>query len=378
MKSFSNFIKEAVSLASQQAQKMGLTGDGHGDWYDREGNLIAKTVKGRLKIFDRKKKKSEEPQQQQQKPKEVEDDSKKETSDTLTVGFGRFNPPTTGHEKLLNHIKNVAAGGQYEIYPSHSQDAKKNPLDSKTKVDFMRKMYPKHSENIVYNKQMKTIFDVLKGANAKGVKRITIVVGADRLQEFEKLSNKYNGKEYEFDQINVVSAGERDPDAEGLEGMSASKLRQAAIDGDYETFSGGMPKALGPSESKKLYNTIRKNMNVGEDFGVWEIAPKLDWKNLRENYVNGNIFKIDQIVENLNTGIVGKIIRNGTNYVICVTEAGEMFKSWIHDIGEVYEFGTDEYRKYVQKITPNQPIRDFINKNKKSIATKKKNARPLE
>lgn len=378
MKSFSKFIKEAVSLASQQAQKMSLTGDGHGDWYDREGNLIAKTVKGRLKFFDKKKKKSEEPQQQQQKPKEVEDDSKEKVVDTLTLGFGRFNPPTTGHEKLLNHIKNVAAGGKYEIYPSHSQDAKKNPLDSQTKVDFMRKMYPKHSENIVYDTGMKTIIDVLKSAYDRGVKRITIVVGADRLQEFQKLANKYNGTLYKFEQINVVSAGERDPDAEGLEGMSASKLRQAAVDGDFETFSGGIPKALGTSESKKIYNTIRKNMGLDENFKTWEIAPKLDWKNLRENYINGNIFKIDQVIENLNTGITGKIIRNGTNYVIFVTEAGEMFKSWIHDIGEVYEFGTDEYRRYVQKITPNQSIHNFINKNKKSIATKKKNARPLE
>ena len=292
--------------------------------------------------------------------------------------FGRMNPPTIGHEKLLNHIKKVADKGEYRIYPSHSQDAKKNPLDSETKVGYMKKMYPDHSSSIVHDTGMKTIFDVLKGAHQQGYKNVNIVVGADRLQEFEKLANKYNGNLYSFETINVVSAGERDPDAEGVEGMSASKLRKHAKEGDFETFAKGVPEALGEKETKKLYNTVRKNMGLDEQFATWEIAPKLDWKNLRENYISGKIFQVGKIVENMNTGLIGNIIRTGTNYVICVTEAGEMFKSWIHDVNEVYEIGTDEYRKYVQRITPNEPIRDFINKNKKKIVSKKKNARSLE
>ena len=390
MKKFSAFVTEAISAAAQQAKRLGLQSDGHGDWYDKQGKLVAKTEKGNLKFFDRKKKSAdqEEPQQKskkpvqqekpQQKSQEVEKDAETQESETLTVGFGRFNPPTVGHEKLLNHIKKVADNGEYRIYPSHSQDAKKNPLDSETKVDYMRKMYPDHSSRIVHDTGMKTIFDVLKGAHQQGYKSVNIVVGADRLQEFEKLANKYNGNLYNFETINVVSAGERDPDAEGVEGMSASKLRKHAKDGDFETFSKGVPKALGEKDAKKLYNTVRKNMGIDEEFETWEIAPKLDWKNLRENYVTGKIFQVGKIVENMNTGIIGNIIRTGTNYVICVTEAGEMFKSWIHDINEVYEIGTDEYRKYVQRITPNEPIRDFINKNKKKLVSKQKDARSLE
>ena len=390
MKKFSEFVTEAISAAAQQAKRLGLQSDGHGDWYDKQGKLVAKTEKGTLKFFGGKKKPAdqEQPQQKskkpveqqkpQQKSQEVEQEPETQESETLTVGFGRFNPPTVGHEKLLNHIKKVAADGEYRIYPSHSQDAKKNPLDSETKVGYMRKMYPDHSSRIVHDTGMKTIFDVLKGAHQQGYKNVNIVVGADRLQEFEKLANKYNGNLYSFETINVVSAGERDPDAEGVEGMSASKLRKHAKEGDFETFFKGVPKALGEKDAKKLYNTVRKNMGLDEKFETWEIAPKLDWKNLRENYITGKIFQVGKTVENMNTGLMGSIIRTGTNYVICVTEAGEMFKSWIHDINEVYKVGTDEYRRYVQRITPNEPIRDFINKNKKKLVSKQKDARSLE
>lgn len=390
MKKFSEFITEAISAAAQQAKRLGLQSDGHGDWYDKQGKLVAKTEKGTLKFFGGKKKSAEQEQPQQkskkpaeqqkpqQKSQEVEQEPETQESETLTVGFGRFNPPTIGHEKLLNHIKKVAADGEYRIYPSHSQDAKKNPLDSETKVNYMRKMYPDHSSRIVHDTGMKTIFDVLKGAHQQGYKSVNIVVGADRLQEFEKLANKYNGSLYSFETINVVSAGERDPDAEGVEGMSASKLRKHAKEGDFETFSKGIPDALGEKDAKKLYNTVRKNMGLDEEFETWEIAPKLDWKNLRENYITGKVFQVGKSVENMNTGLIGNIIRTGTNYVICVTEAGEMFKSWIHDVNEVYKVGTDEYRRYVQRITPNEPIRDFINKNKKKLVSKQKDARSLE
>ena len=390
MKKFSEFVTEAISAAAQQAKRLGLQSDGHGDWYDKQGKLVPKTEKGTLKFFGGKKKPAEQEQPQQkskkpveqekpqQKSQEVEQEPETQESETLTVGFGRFNPPTIGHEKLLNHIKKVADNGEYRIYPSHSQDAKKNPLDSETKVGYMRKMYPDHSSSIVHDTGMKTIFDVLKGAHQQGYKNVNIVVGADRLQEFEKLANKYNGNLYSFETINVVSAGERDPDAEGVEGMSASKLRKHAKEGDFETFFKGVPKALGEKDARKLYNTVRKNMGLDEEFETWEIAPKLDWKNLRENYITGKIFQVGKTVENMNTGLMGSIIRTGTNYVICVTEAGEMFKSWIHDINEVYKVGTDEYRRYVQRITPNEPIRDFINKNKKKLVSKQKDARSLE
>jgi len=340
MKTFRQFLE---SVASDQAKRMGLQGDGHGDWYDKTGKLIAKTVGGRLKIFKGREPGQEDPQaQQQQQPASPEEKpTKGDGQQTLTIAFGRFNPPTVGHEKLLNHIKTTAEGGDYRIYPSHSQDPKKNPLDSATKVEYMQKMFPDHANNIVHDTKMKTIFDVLKSADQEGYANVNIVVGADRLKEFETLSQKYNGKLYNFDNVNVVSAGERDPDAEDVTGMSASKLRKAAAEGDYETFRSGLPKPLGDKESSQLYATIRSQMNIEEDFfelsapELWEIAPKYDQNTLREHYINKRIFTVGSMVENDNTGLTGKIIRAGTNYIIALTETGEMFKSWIRDITQI-------------------------------------------
>lgn len=128
---------------------------------------------------------------------------------------------------------------------------------------------------------------------------------------------------------------------------------------------------------KRFTSFIKEASNIDITYKSNIAVPTLSEKDLRENYISGKIFQIGSIVENLNTGVVGKIIRTGTNYVICVTEDDEMFKAWITNIAEVHEIGTDEYRKYLQKITPNQPVRDFINKNKKNIANSKKNARSL-
>ena len=128
---------------------------------------------------------------------------------------------------------------------------------------------------------------------------------------------------------------------------------------------------------KRFTSFIKEASNIDITYRSNIAVPTLSEKDLRENYISGKIFQIGSIVENLNTGVVGKIIRTGTNYVICVTEDDEMFKAWITNIAEVHEIGTDEYRKYLQKITPDHPIRDFINKNKKNIANSKKNARSL-
>jgi len=220
-------------------------------------------------------------------------------------------------------------------------------------------MFPKYEESIIDDDNMKSIFDVLKGADEDGFTDVTIVVGADRLGEFKNLANKYNGDLYSFDMINVVSAGERDADAEGVEGMSASKMRKAAADSDFDTFKSGIPKSLSPEETKNLFNALRKSMRVStkESYSLWEIAPKFDFKSLRENYVDGVIYRIGDIVENLNTGLVGKIIRRGTNHLICVTKENYMFKSWIRDVMEYTEnlqhggkaYGINFINKYKKK-----------------------------
>ena len=395
MKSFKKFISEIVTQASTQATKMGLKGDGHGDWYDKEGNLVAKTVNAKLKFFGKKRPPSADERTKIEVDKQTaaKEDEKAEREEIrkregdpadITIAFGRFNPPTVGHEKLLNRVKSVAGKGEYAIYPSRSNDPKKNPLDPDEKISYMQQMFPKHSERIVNDPESKTIFDVLKKSNAAGARSINIVVGADRLKEFENLANKYNGELYDYDRIRVISAGERDAESEGVEGMSASKLRKAVASDDFESFSKGLPKGFGDENMKKLYSSLKKSMGVSE---MWMIAPKFDWKNLRENYVNENIFNVGDIVENDNTGLVGKILRRGANYIIAVTEANMMFKSWIKDLSEWTNvsgvpadqrlIGTDAHLKYIQSISHPQayrtvPIKKFINKFRAKRA--KKNA----
>ena len=298
----------------------------------------------------------------------------------MTVAFGRFTPPTTGHEKLLHKVKQVAGRGNYEIYPSRSNDPKKNPLDPETKIGYMQQMFPQHAKHIMNNDKTRTIFDALKGANERGAKSVNIVVGQDRQKEFENLANKYNNKLYKFDRIKVISAGDRDPDGEGIGAMSASKLRKAVADDDYDTFRTGIPKSLKDDAGRKLYDSLKQGMNPKKQQNeMGRIAPKFDWKNLRENYMNGNIFRVGDIVENDNTGLIGKIIRTGANHIIAVTEDNMMFKSWIKDITEKFteisgvpanqrEIGTDALRDYTQRLSHNPIIINFINKSRKKRA----------
>jgi hypothetical protein len=400
MKSFSQFLKEAVETsASAQAKRLGLEGDGHGDWYDRDGTLVAKTVSGKLKFFGQGKKSKEENSNVEkpttskpdakksvstktqskkvspEKSGDAEESQEKSESNGVIIVFGRFNPPTIGHEKLLNKAAQEAEKNGYElrIYPSRSQDKKKNPLDATAKIDYMRQMFPKYAGNIVDNANSKTIFNVMIGANEEGHKNMKIMVGADRLGEFQGLSHKYNGELYNYDNLEVVSAGDRDPDAEGAEGMSASKLRLAASGGDFKSFAKGVPNTLNNQKKMELYNTLRKSMGISED---WEIAPKFCEDTLRNRYIKEDIYSIGTIVENINTGLTGKVLRRGTNYVIAVTEGDVMFKSWLRDLIEhndkPHEIATDEYREYLQGLTPGQKIARYNKTRVLDTMTKKK------
>jgi len=384
MKSFFQFLE---STAVQQATRMGLTSDGHGGWYDKKGEFVAKTEKGSLKFFNKRQRIGQDPpstekekslsgmqpagaQQSAQEPVAKLPEAPPEvekTKGTLTVAFGRFNPPTTGHEKLLNQVAKSSDEDDYIIVPSRSQDAKKNPLDADSKVGVMRQMFPKHSEKIVNDPANRTIFDVLKKAHNDGYAGVRVVGGADRQKEFDKLVNTYNGKLYKFDKVEVVSAGDRDPDADDVTGMSASKMRAYATDGDFQSFVKGLPPALKTMQKREIFNNVRKSMNIKESL-LWEIAPKLDPDTLREEYRSGNILNLGDMVENINTGLHGEIIRRGTNYVICVCENGIMFKSWLKDLQEYTEVkmdsmmrdkihpntlvGTKGFLKYLQMMTP--------------------------
>ena len=187
--------------------------------------------------------------------------------DDITFTFGRFNPPTVGHEKLIDATKQ-AATREYRVYASKTQDPKKNPLDYEKKVKWMKKMFPKHKAKIVSGGNYRNALDVAVKLYDEGFFHLTMVVGSDRVQEFKKLLDKYNGVKskhglYDFKTIKVKSAGERDPDAEGVAGMSASKMRKAAVDGDLDSFKSGVPN-MSDSDKENLYNDVRKWMNVKE------------------------------------------------------------------------------------------------------------------
>ncbi len=408
MKSFFQFFSEA-STAVQQAKRMGLRGDGHGGWYDENGEFVAKTVGGQLKFYNKRQSSpgkdskqterekgisnpnlqepntqqvvQQEPAPEQQLPAPQEAPPQnflpvEKTKGTLTIAFGRFNPPHLGHLQLMDTAASSAEqeGSDYMIIPSRSQDKKKNPLDADTKVSIMRQMFPQHSERIMNDANTRTIFDVLKKAHNDGYANVRIVGGADRVKEFDKLANNYNNNLYQFDNIDVVSAGDRDPDSEGVEGLSASRMRLAAAEGDFKTFRSGMPPEMKPKDARAIFDTVRQSMGISDEVvEVWQIAPKFDWKNLRENYIQEKIYQVGQLVENLNTGLIGRIIRRGTNYLICVTEDNIMFKSWIKDVMESYQekrvdsperlpgkpntlVGTTGYLKYVASMTPGSEL----------------------
>ena len=413
MKSLFQFMTEAESQASMQAKKLNLASDGHGSWMDTRGNIVATTEKGKLVFLKGRKKKAGEEERRQVKGRAPEPQAKAKAApapqaaprakegdpeggggaseDTLTIVFGRFNPPTVGHEKLLQAAEKAAIGGELKIYPSRTNDPKKNPIDPDMKISYMKKMFPDYEEQIINDPEMVSIFNVLVTAAEDGYKNINIVVGADRQAEFENLANKYNGELYDFKEIRVISAGVRDADAEGVEGMSASKMRKAVQDDDFDAFRRGMPKKLNNADTQALFDAVRTGMgtkkkkkNVTE---VWQIAPRIDQRGLRENYVKGLIYRIGDIVESLNTGLIGKIIRRGTNHLICVTEEDYMFKSWIRDVMEYTEKrmerrmrvpgkpntldGTGGYRKNAQasvagqKKIKNFDIKEFLNKYRK-------------
>ena len=418
MKNLFQFLSEArTSQAATQAQKLNLKSDGHGSWFDSRGNLVAVTEKGRLKFTQKRTPAKDEspaqvmgqrrrdddlagaPLQRKPAPKpkakaKPEPEKKKSGGKTITLAFGRFNPPHKGHLKLIQTAEKTAAGGDLKIYPSRTNDPKKNPIDADMKVSYMKKMFPDYKEQIINDDEMRTIFDVL-GANTDEYDFVNVVAGPERIREFEKILVDYNGSEYfNFeDGYKTIVAGPRDDAKEGVEGASASKQRKAVKDDDFEAFKINLLDEIDDGDALALFNAVRTGMGikaaakVKEEFADWKIAPRFDQQTLREHYVTKKIFRIGDLVENLNTGLVGRILRRGTNYLICVTEEDNMFKSWIRDVmeavkpakktqkyGDDYLYrapgkpntlvGTSGYLKNAMKVMGVKEIKGFINKNK--------------
>ena len=254
--------------------------------------------------------------------------------------FGRMNPPTIGHEKLLNKLSSSSRRNPYRVYLSQTNDKKKNPLDFNNKVKHARKMFPKHARQIMADRKVKTVFDALVKLYNEGFKNVAMVVGSDRVNEFETLLNKYNGEKgrhglYNFSKINIISAGERDPDAEGAEGMSASKMRAAASKKDFTSFSQGIPKTVSNADAKKLYNQVRKGMGLKEQTEFKNHVQLEKVSNIRENYVKGNLFKVGDGIIISESGEYAEVVQLGSNYVIVETKTGT-YRKWL-DAVEVLE-----------------------------------------
>ena len=244
----------------------------------------------------------------------------------LIFAFGRFNPPTTGHGKLMKEVITQARknNANHIVYASASTDKRKNPLDVKTKVKFMKKMFPQNKIQAAGGTQ-RTFMEILKFYD-KMYGEIIMIAGSDRINEFQKLADKYNGTDYNYKSIKVVSSGERDPDAEGVAGMSASKMREMAKNDDYRSFKTGIV-GLSATDSKALFNAVKKGMGINERV---ESFTNFINNDLREEYHQEKIFNIGDMVEHMD-GSKGMIIRRGSNYVSYDCD-GLIKKAWLYDI----------------------------------------------
>lgn len=329
----------------------------------------------------------------------------------VAITFGRFNPPHAGHGKLLDAVKaHGGDSGNYRIYPSRSQDHKKNPLSAHQKVDHMRKLFPHHKDAIQNNEAHRNIFDILRDLHDEGHEHVTMVVGDDRVKEFENLTKKYNGVHYDFKSINIKSAGARSDNSDDpIENLSASKMRAHASSGDHDSFHAGMPKGVSKKHSQKLLQDVlagmtppppkakgkkKKEESIHEQ-SLWEYAPKLDFDAFRNHYMLDHIFKVGALVEHDDTGLRGNVVHRGTNYVIFQMPDGNEHRAWLQHVTEVrdasdtsqdqsnysaddgsgntWKVGTDEYRMAVQNMTPGQEVKKFSQFNaeiRKTATTK--------
>lgn len=285
----------------------------------------------------------------------------------MTFVFGRFNPPTTGHEKLFDTLKKISLGGAYRVYASQSSDPKKNPLEFKTKVKFLRKMFPKYARNIMADSDIRNVMDICVKLYDQGYTKVTMVAGSDRVNEFETLLNKYNGVEarhgfYQFkDLIKVVSAGDRDPDSDDVSGMSASKLRAAAAANDLDTFAKGMPK--GYREVTDLFNAVRKGMGLKESHNYRKHIKFAPVSEKREAYIQGKLFVESDIVQIKESGKTGEVIMCGTNHVLVEFADKTLKKFWLNAVEKISELveeggagdeGSDKLVNKYKKETPNE------------------------
>lgn len=280
---------------------------------------------------------------------------------TIVFAFGRFNPPTSGHELVVKAVKKLAIMNKanYVIYASRTQNSKKDPLSLDKKLHYLNLLFP--STNFVGASQsVPTFIQAVKELNKK-YKNLIMVAGSDRIAEYKQILEKYNGKEYNYDSIQVISAGERDPDSDSASGMSATKMRAAASKGDYISFKKGLPSHVRDIDAKLLMNDIR----IGLNLEPIKEQIKLEVDDIREQYFRGEIFKIGELVESNN--IVYTILKRGSNHVLVEDIEGNKSSKWITDINQIKQEDTmldeeltNKTIKTNDKIKVARMIADFL------------------
>lgn len=273
-----------------------------------------------------------------------------EEEKTLYFVWGRMNPPTAGHEKLLDFLKAKAGNNPFRIYLTQTEDNKKNPIPYTQKVKFARKGFPQYARQIMMEKKIKTIFDAMTSFYNEGFKRVVIVAGSDRVREYEITLKKYNGQKakhgfYNFERITVLSAGKRDPESKGVEGVSGTKLRGYAESGDFTKFAQNMPKRLSNADAKSVFNTVRKGLGLKEQKEFRNHIQLNTVSETREAYVSGSLCNVGDKVIIKETDEVAEVKVLGTNYVI-VESNGVQTRKWLDAI-EVIE----DYYKGLSKST---------------------------
>ena len=261
----------------------------------------------------------------------------RKVSNTLVTSFGRFNPIHKGHERALKYAKDLASkdGADTRFYASKSQDEKKNPLDYRTKLSDAQKQFPDFAQDWDDDDEVRTILDVAKKAHRDGYKNFKFVGGEDRREAMENLLRRYNGQEdmYNFDNIESHSAGAREntDGSDPTANFSASGQRKYAVDDDFEgykqavNFHDGYTEDDARATFKAIQARLARQMQK-EEYSDEELL---------EKYRDGELYQRGEIVESLITGLQGRIHRCGANHLICVTEDGVMFKSFIQDVQKV-------------------------------------------
>lgn len=250
-------------------------------------------------------------------------------SKTVVFAFGRFNPPTTGHELLIKAVKKLAANNNaaHAIYASKTQNTKKDPLPVDKKIQYLNMLFP-GTNFVAASAEVASFIQAAEQLNKK-YKNLIMVAGSDRVPEYTRILNTYNGKNFNFDSIQVISAGERDPDADNASGMSATKMRTAAAKGEYADFKKGLPSHVRDIDAKRLMNDVR----LGLGLEVIKEQIKFNVDTIREQYFQGNIFLEGQIVES--AGIHYTIVKRGSNHLLVEDKDGNKMSKWIKDVNLV-------------------------------------------